>query len=93
VLYTEKFLYDLSLLYSVLGLTDRLNAFFPLGKNKKEKNNISVWPSFQMQKNPRKPRKCLVLKNQEKKSAKSRNLVFLKNCEKGRGESKKPTKN
>ncbi len=47
MLYTEKILYDLSLLYSVLGLTDKLNAFFPLGKHKKEKNNISVWSSFQ----------------------------------------------
>jgi hypothetical protein len=43
---------------------------------------------------PRKPSCCLDLKNQGKKSAKTRKLGFLKNdCAWGGGDSRKPTKN
>jgi len=47
-----------------------------------------------MQTTPRKPSSCLDLKNQGKKSAKTRKLGFLKNdCAWGGGDSRKPTKN
>jgi hypothetical protein len=43
---------------------------------------------------PRKPSSCLDLKNQGKKSAKTRKLGFLKkDCAWGGGDSRKPTKN
>jgi hypothetical protein len=43
---------------------------------------------------PRKPSSCLDLKNQGKKSAKTRKLGFLKNdCAWGGGDSRIPTKN
>ncbi len=53
-----------------------------IGQQKEEKKKISVWPSFQMSTNPRKPSNWLVFKNQGKKSAKIGNLGFLRNnCE------------
>ncbi len=43
---------------------------------------------------PRKPSSCLDLKNQRKKSAKTRKLGFLKNdCAWGGEDNRKPTKN
>ncbi len=49
---------------------------------------------FQHITTPRKPSNCLDLKNQGKKSAKTRKLGFLRNdCAQGGEESRKPTKN
>jgi len=51
-------------------------------------------PCFSMKTTPRKPSNCLDLKNQGKKSAKTRKLGFLRNdCAQGGGDSRKPTKN
>ena len=50
-------------------------------------------PCFSMKTTPRKPSNCLDLKNQGKKSAKTRKLGFLrKDCAQGGEESRKPTK-
>ncbi len=47
-----------------------------------KKKNISVWSSFHMQTNPRKPSNCLAFEIQGKTSANIRNLGLLQNvCE------------